>query len=376
MKKSLIALAVLAASGTAMAQSSVTLYGIVDTNISHVNHANAAGKSVTGVGVNGNATSRIGFRGVEDLGGGLKAGFWLEAGHNPDVGDGASGGAPANSGLMFKRRSTVSLMGGFGEVRLGRDLVPSYTKVSSYDVFGQVGFGMFFGWKDWLGSSVASLPGVSYSSLTGDTDGYRQSNMLAYYTPNFGGFTAGVGYGFDEQVTGKNGRYMGGFAAYDNGPLSVTVAMDRRDLNASVTVAPLPAAIFSGKKDMFSVGASYDLSVVKLNALLQQSRYKETGFASDKFNAYSFGVTAPVGAGQVRAQYALYDQRGIDSKAHQLSLGYVHNLSKRTAVYGTLAHMRNKNVSNLGLGGGGIGNGTPGWGENQTGLSVGVRHAF
>lgn len=360
MKKSLIALAVLAASGTAMAQSSVTLFGIVDTNISHVNHANAAGDSLTGVGVNGNATSRIGFRGVEDLGGGLKAGFWLEAGHNPDVGDGASGGAPANSGLMFKRRSTVSLMGGFGEVRLGRDLVPSYTKVSSYDVFGQVGFGMFQGWKNWE------------SATTADSDGYRQNNMLAYYTPNFGGFTGGLGYGFDEQVTGKNGRYMGAFAAFDNGPLSVTLAADRRDI-----VFPILGAAADGKKDMWTLGGSYDLSVVKLNALIQQSRYKANGFSgSDKFNAYSLGLTAPVGAGQVRAQYAIYDQKAISSKAHQLSLGYVHNLSKRTAVYGTLAHMRNKDASNLGLGAGGIGNGAPGMGENQTGLSLGVRHSF
>ncbi|GAB2736726.1 porin [Melaminivora jejuensis] len=353
MKKSLIALAVLAASGTAMAQSSVTLFGIVDTNISHVNHANAAGDSLTGVGVNGNATSRIGFRGVEDLGGGLKAGFWLEAGHNPDAGDGKSGGA-SGTGLEFKRRSTVNLMGGFGEVRLGRDLVPSYTKVSSYDVFGQVGFGMFHGWN------ISTV------------DAYRQSNMLAYYTPNFGGFTGGLGYGFDEQVTGKNGRYMGAFAAFDNGPLSVTLAADRRDI-----AYPLLGGSADGRKEMWTLGGSYDLSVVKLNAIIQQARYKVTGLSgSDKLNSYALGLTAPVGAGQVRAQYAMYDQKAISSKAHQLSLGYVHNLSKRTALYGTVAHMRNKDASNLGLGAGGIGNGAPGMGENQTGLSLGVRHSF
>ncbi len=360
MKKSLIALAVLAASGAAMAQSSVTLFGIVDTNISHVNNANAAGDSVTGVGINGNATSRIGFRGVEDLGGGLKAGFWLEAGVNPDVGDGASGGAPANSGLMFKRRSTISLMGGFGEVRLGRDLAPSYAKVISYDVFGQVGFGAFQGWKNWIGAG------------TPDSDGIRQSNMLSYFTPNFGGFTAGLGYGFDEQTTGKNGRYMGGFAAYDNGPLSLTLALDRREV-----AGVLAATAYEGNKDSLTLGGSYDLSVVKLNALLQQNRYKADGFSgSAKYNAYALGVTAPVGAGQVKLQYALYDQKALDSKAHHLALGYVHNLSKRTAVYGTLAHIKNNDLSNLGLGGGGVGNGAPGADNNQSGLSIGVRHSF
>ena len=140
MKKSLIALAVLASSGAAMAQSSVTLFGIVDTGIGYVNKANAAGDSKYGMYTSGNATSRLGFRGVEDLGGGLKAGFWLEGELFGDVGN--------SSGFDFKRRSTVSLSGGFGEVRLGRDQTPGYTKTSSYDLFGQTGIGQFMGWSN------------------------------------------------------------------------------------------------------------------------------------------------------------------------------------------------------------------------------------
>ena len=114
MKKSLIALAVLAASGAAMAQSSVTLFGIVDTNVSYLDGvSNAAGTNTDskyGIGTSGNATSRLGFRGVEDLGGGLKAGFHLEGEIFGDDGNA--------SGFNFQRRSTVSLAGGFGEVRL------------------------------------------------------------------------------------------------------------------------------------------------------------------------------------------------------------------------------------------------------------------
>lgn len=350
MKKSLIALAVLAASGTAMAQSSVTLFGIVDTNVSYVTNANAAGDNKYGLGTSGNATSRLGFRGVEDLGGGLKAGFWLEGEIFGDDGNA--------SGVNFRRRSTLSLMGGFGEVRLGRDLVPSYTKVSSYDVFGQVGIGQFMGWSAWG------------QTATPDANGFRQDNMLAYYTPNFGGFTAGLAYGFDEQTSGHNGRYMGGFAAYDNGPLSVTVALDRRDIAYG-------AALADGNKDMFSVGASYDLGMAKISALAQQSRFQDIPGASDrKINSYMIGAAAPVGAGQVRLQYALYDQKFIDSKAHQLSLGYVHNLSKRTAVYGTVAYLKNNDASSLALGAKGLGNITPAAGENQTGVQVGIRHSF
>ena len=119
MKKSLIALAVLAASGAAMAQSSVTLYGVADAGVTYLNGAD----NWSGVTSGNNLTSRLGFRGTEDLGGGLKANFVLEGGFNLDNGDGASGyaGAKAGEGFQFKRRSTVGLSGGFGEVRMGRE---------------------------------------------------------------------------------------------------------------------------------------------------------------------------------------------------------------------------------------------------------------
>ena len=342
MKKSLIALAVLAASGAAMAQSSVTLFGIVDTAVGYVDNANAAGDSVYGLSTSGNATSRLGFRGVEDLGGGLKAGFWLEGEVFGDNGN-------AN-GFNFQRRSTVSLMGGFGEVRMGRELTPGYSKTSSYDLFGQTGIGQFMGWSNWNGS-------------TGDANGVRSSNMISYYTPNFSGFNAGLGYGFDEQVTGKAGRYIGGYVAYDNGPLSVAVSYDERSLAADVD------------RNAITVGASYDMNVVKLNAIVQQTKDDVVG-TDPKVNAYSLGVSAPMGAGEVKLQYSLYDQKAIDSKAHQLSLGYVHNLSKRTAVYGTVSYMDNKDRSNLGLAAKNLNTAGPGAGESQTGVQVGVRHSF
>ena len=344
MKKSLIALAVLAASGAAMAQSSVTLFGIVDTAVGYVDNANAAGDSVYGLSTSGNATSRLGFRGVEDLGGGLKAGFWLEGEIFGDDGN-------AN-GFNFQRRSTVSLMGGFGEVRMGRDLTPSYSKTSSYDLFGQTGIGQFMGWTgNWYG-----IDGDSGNAL-------RSSNMISYYTPNFSGFTAGLGYGFDEQTTGKAGRYIGGYAAYDNGPLSVALSYDERNVAANFD------------RNTLTLAGSYNLNVVKLNAIVQQTKDDVVG-TDPKVNAYSLGVSAPMGAGEVKLQYAMYDQKAIDSKAHQISLGYVHNLSKRTAVYGTVSYMDNKDDSNLGLAAKNLKTAGPGFGESQTGVQVGVRHSF
>lgn len=343
MKKSLIALAVLAASGAAMAQSSVTLFGIVDTAFGYVDNANAAGDSVYGLSTSGNATSRLGFRGVEDLGGGLKAGFWLEGEIFGDNGNAA--------GFNFQRRSTVSLAGGFGEVRLGRELTPGYSKTSSYDLFGQAGIGQFMGWSNWYGTS-------------GDANGIRSSNMISYYTPNFSGFTAGLGYGFDEQTSGKAGRYVGGYVAYENGPLGVAVSYDQRNLAADA------------ERNALTVAGSYNLNVVKLNAIVQQTKDDVPGASDRKVNAYALGASAPVGAGEVKLQYALYDQKAIDSKAHQISLGYVHNLSKRTALYGTVAYMKNKDASNLGLAAKSLSTGGPGAGENQTGVQLGIRHSF
>ena len=358
MKKSLIALAVLAASGAAMAQSSVTLFGIVDTAVGYVDNANAAGDSVYGLTTSGNATSRLGFRGVEDLGGGLKAGFWLEGEIFGDDGNAA--------GFNFTRRSTVSLMGGFGEVRMGRDLTPNYSKTISYDLFSQTGIGQFMGWRDWATNSD-----VVTTVSTADASNVRSSNMISYYTPNFGGLTAGLGYGFDEQTTGKAGRYVGGYVAYDNGPLSLAASYDQRDLLVNGLVAG--SAVLD--RDTFTLGGSYNLNVVKLNAIVQQSKYKALG-ESEKVNAYALGVSAPVGAGEVKLQYAMYDQKAIDSKAHHISLGYVHNLSKRTAVYGTVSYMDNKDASSLGLAAKNLNTAGPGAGESQTGVQVGVRHSF
>ena len=364
MKKSLIALAVLAASGAAMAQSSVTLFGIVDTAVGYVDNVAVTSNGVTrsdsvyGLSTSGNATSRLGFRGVEDLGGGLKAGFWLEGEIFGDDGNAA--------GFNFTRRSTVSLMGGFGEVRMGRDLTPNYSKTISYDLFSQTGIGQFMGWRDWATNSD-----VGTTVSTADASNVRSSNMISYYTPNFGGLTAGLGYGFDEQTTGKAGRYVGGYVAYDNGPLSLAASYDQRDLLVNGLVAG--SAVLD--RDTFTLGGSYNLNVVKLNAIVQQSKYKALG-ESEKVNAYALGVSAPVGAGEVKLQYALYDNKIIESKAHHISLGYVHNLSKRTAVYGTVSYMDNKDDSNLGLQAKNLSTGGPGRGESQTGVQVGIRHAF
>ena len=137
MKKSLVALAALAVVGAASAQSSVTLFGVVDATYAYGSGSVSNKSQLTNSGYN---SSRLGFRGVEDLGGGLAASFWLEGSLGND--DGSAGTNAGKGGsLDFNRRSTLSLSGNFGELRLGRDYTPTFNNVSTYDPFGTNGVG-------------------------------------------------------------------------------------------------------------------------------------------------------------------------------------------------------------------------------------------
>lgn len=341
MKKSLIALAVLASSGAAMAQSSVTLFGVVDANVTHVRGED----SWSGMTSGGNSTSRLGFRGVEDLGNGLKAQFWLEGGLNVDVGDGNSGGAEG-TGFEFKRRSTVSLLGNFGEVRLGRSTTAAYDATSRYDVFGTVGVGQSRQFADVI----------------------RISNMVSYYSNDFSGFKFGVNYGFGEVAGDTSGNsYVGAGLTYDNGPLSLGLGYDRLNDRTVQTL----------NTDMarWSLGGSYNFGVVKLlGAYTNVSNKIVAGGGKIKDQDYYLGLSAPVGAaGEAKLAYNRYETKfnGDKAKADQFSLGYVHNMSKRTAVYGTYAYIKNKDGMAVTLGEGGLKDG-----EKQHAVQVGIRHAF
>ena len=342
MKKSLIALAVLAASGAAMAQSSVTLFGVVDAAVSHVSATN----SVSGLTPSGNSSSRLGFRGVEDLGGGLSAGFWLEGGLSNDDGSGKAGGA-TGPGFEFKRRSTISLMGSFGEIRLGREHKIGYDKPSSYDPFGQVGLGQ----------------------AAGFANGDRTNNGISYRTPgNLGGFFGQAHYAFGETAGDNSANsYVALAGGFENGPLSVTVAGDQ--LKDSAVVAP--GAIAGTTLKTFSVGASYDLGMVKPSFI-----YHNVKQGDAKYNLMMLGLTAPVGPGNLVASYSRYDVKNSNADSDQISVGYVYALSKRTAVYGTYAHLNNKNASARSLSTSGMGSVTVNRGENVDGYQVGIRHSF
>lgn len=407
MKKAFVALAVTSLAGVASGQSSVTLFGVMDAAVSR--SSNRAQNLVGNRGVvdtrrtelrnSGYNSSRLGFRGTEDLGGGLSAGFWLEAPiSNDDGGQGA---------LNFTRRSTVSLAGGFGELRLGRDFTPSLWNDQIFDPFGANGVGgsLVYSASSTFTSFAPSL--VPASGLSGlvASNYVRASNSVGYFLPpSLGGFYGQVMYALNERTksgsdlslprvgtTGNAGRYVGGRFGYTSGPLDVALAYG--ESTASSTY-------FQGADDVVktaNIGFSYDFNFLKLFGEFSRSKH-EVDFSGQvaavampdaELKGFLLGVTVPVGPGLVRATYAQvrYDlgvqssalpSVGREPKAGKVAIGYVHNFSKRTALYATVARIENRNGANLSVGGPAFFNSAARTFAplRSTGYDLGIRHAF
>jgi predicted porin len=201
--------------------------------------------------------------------------------------------------------------------------------------------------------------------------------MISYISPKFSGFGFGVDYGFGEKTQNRASRNISVGGTYDNGPLSIGLGYDQQN-NVSVTPTVIPA-VPAVEQDLktWQLGAAYNFGVAKLAAFYKQTKYEDVvGTDSDKLKTFNIGVSAPVGAaGEVKLAYNNYKLSGTDAKANQLSLGYVHSLSKRTAVYGTYAYLKNKDGAGFTLNGAFAAAGLNDGGK-QHGLQVGVRHAF
>jgi len=426
MKKSLVALATLGLAGAASAQSSVTLFGVVDATVSNYSNktqtalGNRITTSQTRLGNSGYNSSRLGFRGTEDLGGGLAGSFWLEGSLGND--DGTTGGNVSNvSGTtvtgFFNRRSTVSLSGVFGEARVGRDYVPSFWNDTVFDPFGSNGVGASLIFS----ASGFTSQGATTNGFAGNFTQIRASNSIGYFLPpNLGGFYGQVMYVFNEQVsydpgsltppgaaaiianpalanTGNNaraGRHISGRFGYANGPI---------DVAAAYGVSTIASNYFLGTTtnlDIWNVGASYDFDVVKLFGEYSNNKLKvdhsnslanPLGFSEPGANGWLVGATVPIGPGLIRFSYSAVKYNNITRlgqvfgvldapKADKWALGYVHNLSKRTALYATVARVNNKNGADLTVGGPNYftantvtGPLTP---KISTGYDIGIRHAF
>jgi predicted porin len=350
MKKSLLALAVLGGfAGVASAQSSVTLYGTVDLNGRYIkNDGSSKRVSLSQDGIN---SSQLGFRGVEDLGGGLKASFVLLAGVNADTGS-------ANN-QFWNRRATVSLSGGFGEVRLGRDYTPTFWNTTIFDAFGTNGLGD--------SSGVKQLAAPDY---------VRANNTIGYFLPsNIGGV---YGQGMVAAGEGNNaGRYVGGRVGFAAGPFDVAVAYSQERV----------LSLGSGNQyKTFNIGGSYDFGFLKL-----MGYYNQEKIPTNKDKIFSISGVVPLGQGEIHAGL---EQSKLDSNSNKVkkyALGYVYNLSKRTALYATGAIVDNGNASAVTLGStaisgpnatgdwaGGSGSATalPTVGGKSKGFEAGIRHFF
>lgn len=369
MNKSLIALAAIASfAGAASAQSTVTLWGIVDATLAH---GSGSISKKTQLGNSGLSSSQLGFRGVEDLGGGMSASFWLEAGLQTDNGTGsatntnnqASGAAApglgGGQGMTFNRRSTVSLHGGWGELRLGRDYTPQYRVLASFDPYGDNGVG---GGQ----TSASSITGVTKTRASNSIAYLWNTSLSGWGTLNNGVYGA-VMYYLGENASGateNDGRGIGARIGYASGPFNISAAVSRTEYN---TVGASGVAGLVGDVKQSNLGASYDFGVAKAMAQISSDK---NGPLSGK--GYLVGATVPVGVGLIRASYSRYrTDAATNPTAKKLALGYVHNLSKRTALYATVARVSNEGASAAALNGS-----TTAAGASSTGYDLGLRHNF
>lgn len=351
MKHTLIALAALTCAATASAQSSVTLFGVLDASITRLSSDTA---NNTGMANGELSSSRLGFRGTEDLGGGLKAGFWLEGSIGVDNG---------GSSYRFDRRSTVSLLGHFGEIRLGRDKLASYLNIEAFDPFGDIGVG---------GNGLNNMLG-SATGAEGTAEGShpkRSSNILSYISPNYGGFHGQLQYSFGERPSNQGnsdrGKAITGRLGYQAGNLDVALGYGEMSGGTDTVETTYKA---------YNLGASYDFGMVKPMLLLASERG-----AGRRVDAWTLGAVAPLGAaGEVRVAWTRFNTKNVTAgDTDKLAIGYVHKLSKRTAMYAMVARVSNEDNATRGFAtsSSALTSPTITAGDSATGYSVGVRHTF
>ncbi|WP_026076240.1 porin [Noviherbaspirillum massiliense] len=311
---------------SAFAQTSVNVEGLVDAFAGSMRMAGATDRTAK-VDSAGMSTSYFGFRGSEDLGGGMKANFALTGFFRGDTGE--SGRFPGNE-TLFSRDANVGVSGSFGAISLGRGLAPNFLPSILFNPFGD-SF-TFSPLILHLNVPLFNASGWS-SSLAGDTG---WSNQIKYTTPTFGGLTANLHYQFGEAAgdTGKNN--IGGNLLYFSGPLSLTAFYHKVEANNPLdtplgNVKAVAGRVASEQKAWF-VGAGYDFNVVKLNGTFD----KTTHDADFEDKTYSVGASAPAGNGKVLIAYAQTKRTGggLDGSTRKTaSVGYDYNLSRRTDAY-------------------------------------------
>ena len=302
-----------------LAQSTVTLYGRLNTTLES-QKANGVRNTVVA-----NNASRFGFRGEEDIGGGMKALFRLEGGVASDTG-------ATTNGALFGREATVGLSGGFGTVRLGRQAyLPAYLATADYVSMHN---------HD-TGSSADALFGGFYIDS-------RQSNSISYTTPNISGFTFEIAQGLNEKA---------------NIPGTAVLRKNQTDLAANYDAGPLHLGAGYekiGDDKLLALRALYEFGALTVGGYLERDDFITLG----KRNNVRVSAMYTVGASEFHANVGSAGKFSnvADSKAQQYTLGYNYNLSKRTKVYGYFTRL-NDNAGKV-------------YGGDFNSTAVGVRHNF
>lgn len=319
----------------ASAQSNVTLYGMVDAAIALED--NGVNDRTTVVNSGNQSASRIGFRGTEQLGGGLKALFNLEAGTAIDTGAGDS--------ALFGRRAVVGLEGAFGTVTVGREYSPIAAVAGASDTLGQ-GF---------YGSNLSSF---NAGRLT-----RRLSSSVNYKSQSLSGFKFLAAYAAGEKNSGPSGDLQGVGLEYANGPIYVGAAYHKIERLAT------------GDDKEYSVGAAFKAG----NDLEFKGNYMvadQTG-ANNKFTQANVGVSKGFGPHKV---FFNLQRNEIDGGAEgdAFTVAYSYALSKRTNVYSTYAQMRNNGRGLFGLNASSTQLNPPAgaFGADPSVFNVGIRHSF
>ncbi|RQQ45038.1 porin [Burkholderia stagnalis] len=321
----------------AHAQSSVTMYGIVDEFVQYVN----TGKGYTAaMGSSGEWASRFGLKGSEEIGSGLKVNFQLENGFNPND------GSMASPSQMFNRQAWIGISGNWGEFRMGRQNSPVFYDQGYLDAFG------------------ASTQASGFSNLM--TYVVRTSNTISYQSPVVAGLQAGlyVGFGTEGGLRSGGSSYQADLQ-YNQGPIAAAVAWQAVRNRAS-----------NSTDTAIEAGASYQIGKATIFAGWNASRWTDIGL-----NVRVYGISgkyqitpasmAALGVAMLR------DQTAANNHARQISAMYQYDLSKRTSLYATISYLDNRNEASYTL----AGSANPGLplaypGAPARGISLGMFHKF
>ena len=354
MKKSVLSLAVLAAlatGGSAHAQTNVQMYGLIDAGVEYLNNANAAKNSVTKVISGGKNTSRWGFRGTEDLGGGLKAVFGLEGGILMDTG--------AADGALFKRQAFVGLDGSFGRVVIGRSFTTTYDFVILFDPLGYAPN------YSWATSTNASGP-----SKYGMTTAF---DNLIKYSGSTGEFKYGATIGLGEQAgSAADSRKYSVGGSWTHAGLGVMAAYEQINGNT------LPVTFNRDETTAYHVAADYKTGDWRATAGVRGYKL-ESGKAATpdvRGDTYWAGVSylfqpALTLTGAVYHVNVKNVAAGKDADPTMYVLRSLYALSKRTDLYAAAAYAKAKNGQLVSLS-----RDDPGFDSKQSGVTVGIQHRF